>query len=78
MVRLTVGPDGVAHSSVATGEPSPSLRWCVEQAIGRVKFPSGPEQLEVEVGVGWSQDLMNLSPRVVGHRSVAGSTIDLH
>jgi serine/threonine protein kinase len=77
MVRLTVGADGVAHSSVATGEPSPSLRWCVEQAIGRVKFPSGPEQLEVEVGVGWSSGMMNLSPRVVGHRAAPGSTIDL-
>ena len=77
-VRLTVGADGVAHSSVATGEASPSLRWCVEQAIGRVKFPTGPEQLDLEVVVGWSQGLMNLSPRVVGHRTVAGSTIDLH
>ncbi len=78
MVRLTVQPDGVAHSSVATGEPSPSLRWCVEQAIGRIKFPAGPEQLELEVGVGWSQGMMNLSPRVVGHRTVSGTTIDLH
>ncbi len=78
MVRLTVGPDGVAHSSVATGEPSPSLRWCVEQAIGRVTYPTGPEQLEVEVGVGWSGGMMNLSPRVVARRKVAGTTIDLH
>ncbi len=77
MVRLTVGPDGMAHSSVATGEESPSLRWCVEQAVGRVKFPDGPEQLDVEVGVQWSQGFMNLSPRVVGHRPVAGTTIDL-
>lgn len=78
MVRLTVGPDGVAHSSVATGEPSPSLRWCVEQAIGRVTYPTGAEQLELEVGVGWSGGMMNLSPRVTGRRKVAGTTIDLH
>jgi serine/threonine protein kinase len=78
MVRLTVGPDGVAHSSVATGEPSPSLRWCVEQAIGRVIYPTGAEQLELEVGVGWSGGMMNLSPRVTGRRKVAGTTIDLH
>ncbi len=78
MVRLTVGPDGVAHSSVATGEPSPSLRWCVEQAIGRVTYPTGTEQLELEVGVGWSGGMMNLSPRVTARRKVAGTTIDLH
>ena len=78
MVRLTVGPDGVAHSSVATGEPSPSLRWCVEQAIGRVIYPTGTEQLELEVGVGWSGGMMNLSPRVTARRKVAGTTIDLH
>ena len=78
MVHLTVGPDGVANSSVATGEESPSLRWCVEQAVGRVKFPEGPEQLDVEVGVQWAQGFMNLSPRVVAHRAVAGTTIDLH
>jgi len=77
MVRLVVGPDGVAHSSVATGEPSPSLRWCVEQAIGRVKFPPGPDQLDVEVGVGWSSGMMNLSPRVVRKRPVSGAAIDL-
>jgi len=77
MVRLTVGPDGVAHSSVATGEPSPSLRWCVEQAIGRVTYPTGPEQLEVEVGVGWSGGMMNLSPRIVARRKVSASTMDL-
>lgn len=78
LVRLTVGPDGVAHSSVATGASSPSLRWCVEGAIGRVAYPPGPEQLEVEVGVGWSSGMMNLSPRVVGRRKVSGSIIDLH
>jgi len=77
MVRLTIGPDGIAHSSVATGAESPSLRWCVESAIGGVTYPTGPEQLEVEVGVGWSGGMMNLSPRVVGRRKVAGSTIDL-
>ena len=70
IVRLTVGRDGVAHSSVATGETSPSLRFCVESAIGRIKFPTGPEQLDVEVAVGWSGGMIIMSPRVTAHRTV--------
>ena len=70
IVRLTVGPDGVAHSSVATGETSPSLRFCVESAIGRIQFPTGPTQHDLEVVVGWSDGMINMSPRVTAHRTV--------
>jgi serine/threonine protein kinase len=77
MVRMVVGPDGVAHSSVATGVESPSLRWCVESAIGRVQFPPGPDVLDLEVAVRYSGGEKNVSPRVVGQRKTAGSTLDL-
>ncbi len=77
MVRLVVGSDGVAHSSVATGVESPSLRWCVESAIGRIQFPAGPDLLDLEVAVRYSGGEKNVSPRVVGQRKTAGSTLDL-
>ncbi|MBA3461427.1 MAG: hypothetical protein H0T46_15800, partial [Deltaproteobacteria bacterium] len=77
MVRLVVGSDGVAHSAVATGVESPSLRWCVESAIERVPFPPGPDLLDLEVAVRYSGGEKNVSPRVVGQRKTAGSTLDL-
>jgi serine/threonine protein kinase len=92
MVRLSVSPDGIGHSPVASmrtsadrscpeSEPkcfdSPSLRFCVQTAVAGVKFPIGVEQLDLEVGVAWSQGLLNLSPRVVGHHSAPGEIIDL-
>ena len=77
MVRMVVGSDGVAHSSVATGVESPSLRWCVESAIGRIQFPPGPDLLDLEVAVRYSGGEKNVSPRVVGQRKTAGSTLDL-
>jgi len=77
LVRLTVNPDGVSHSATATGEASPSLRLCLELAVVRIRFPGGPEQLDVEVGVGWAEGVLNLSPRIVGRRTGPRSTIDL-
>ena len=92
MVRLTVTPDGIGHSPHATmstsvdykcptNEPeckdSPSLRFCIESALARVKFPSGPELLELEVGVSYSQGLLNLSPRVLRHHEAPAGTIEM-
>lgn len=77
VLRLTVNPDGVAHSAAAVGESSPSLRLCVELAAGRIAFPTGPEQLDLEVHVGWSQGMLNVSPRVVGRREAPRSDLDL-
>jgi len=77
MVRMTVQPDGVAHSAVATGVTSPSLRWCIEGALTRIKFPAGPETLDLEVAVRYSGGEKNVSPRVVGHRKTAAGVIDL-
>ncbi len=77
LVRLTVNPDGVSHSAIASGESSPSLRLCLELAVVRVRFPSGSEQLDVEVQVGWAEGVLNLSPRIVGRREAPRSNIDL-
>jgi hypothetical protein len=92
VVRLSVSPDGNAHSASSTmrtsadhlcsaQEPrcheSPSLRICIEAALTRVKFPQGAELLDLEVGIGWSQGLRNVSPRIVGRRTVPTGTIDL-
>ena len=77
LVRLTVNPEGVPHSATASGESSPSLRLCLELAVVRIRFPGGPEQLDVEVQVGWAEGVLNLSPRIVGRREAPRSSIDL-
>ena len=77
LVRLTVNPDGVSHSATASGETSPSLRLCLELAVVRIRLPSGPEQLDIEVQVGWAEGVLNLSPRIVGRREAPRSNIDL-
>jgi hypothetical protein len=44
------------------------LAMCLETAMERVRFPAGPEDLDLEVHVQWSEGLLNLAPIVVGHR----------
>jgi serine/threonine protein kinase len=72
LVTLEVGPDGQVTAAVSKGEDverSPSLRMCVEGAVSRVEYPTGPEILELEVAVTWAApDIINTSARVVGHR----------
>ncbi len=77
VVRLTVNPDGVPHSASATGESSPSLKICLELAVVRIKFPAGPEQLDLEVNIGWSQGMLNVAPRVVARREAPRSNLEL-
>jgi serine/threonine protein kinase len=78
VVRLSVGPDGTAHSAKANGMENVSVvvPFCVEKALERVKFPTGPEQLDLEVRVQWSEGLLNLAPMVVGHH-VARANLDV-
>jgi len=78
VVRLSVSPDGTAHSAKANGMEiiSVVVPFCVEKALERVKFPTGPEQLDLEVRVQWSEGLLNLAPMVVGHH-VARATLDV-
>ncbi|MBA3391850.1 MAG: protein kinase [Deltaproteobacteria bacterium] len=78
LVRMTVGADGVGHSSeTVSGPDSPMLRLCVSESVGRVKFAPGPETLDLDVFVHWSAGVINVSPRVTGRRKVVPSTFDL-
>jgi hypothetical protein len=53
------------------------LEFCVSEQIVRVRFPPGPERLDVEATVLWSQGLVNLSPRVTGHSPGPRHAIEL-
>jgi hypothetical protein len=80
IVRLTVNPDGLGHSASASGPDSPSLRFCVTAALTNqslVKYPTGRDQLEVEVRIQWSAGLLTMQPRVVGRRTVSDDAPDL-
>jgi hypothetical protein len=76
-VSLKVTPDGVGHSSAATGPDSPFLRLCVGEALERVKYPPGPDELELEVSVQWSAGLLNQAPRIVQRRHSPNNLQDL-
>ena len=81
-------PEGVAsspeiletpdHHEPGGGGGRSLLEFCVSEQIARVRYPTGPEVLDVEVSVLWSgpDGLVNVSPRVVAHRD-ASHRIDL-
>ncbi|MEO8702321.1 MAG: serine/threonine-protein kinase, partial [Kofleriaceae bacterium] len=77
LVKLSVSADGAGHSSTATGPDSPFLRLCVAEAIERVKYPPGPDVLELEINIQWSAGLLNLAARVVGKSANPRSMLDL-
>jgi len=81
VVTLSVTPDGVGNAALAKSEDtdrSPSLKFCVESAIARVKYPPGPETLELSVSVAWAApDMVNMSARVVGHHEAPKRGVDL-
>src|SRR5262249_7347996 len=49
---------------------------CLETALENVQFPSGPEDLDLEVRVQWSDGLLNLVPIVVGHHIASHINVD--
>ena len=61
----------------ATGEDSPSLKSCISDALTRVRYPKGPDQLDIQVSIAWSGDALNMSARVVGQRKATRSLTDL-
>ncbi len=78
LVRMTVGADGIGHSSVThAGPDSPMLRLCVAESIGRVKFQAGPETLDLDVFVHWDAGIITISPRVTARRKMLPNTFDL-
>jgi serine/threonine protein kinase len=90
VVVLTVTPDGIGTLPRITQTPDAHpavpgdgvlgmsvLELCVSEQVSRVRFPSGPDQLEVEATVLWSQGLVNLSPRVLSHQPAPRHAIEL-
>ncbi|MGN6109740.1 MAG: protein kinase domain-containing protein [Kofleriaceae bacterium] len=80
-IAMTVSPEGGAHSVIDTTAPvsregteldrlGPALRVCVSDALGRVRFAPGPEQIDLVVKVQWSASdrAVNVSGQVIGRR----------
>jgi serine/threonine protein kinase len=79
-VDLTVAPDGSARDVQAhneldvrkdgsTVESHGALSQCLEFDIEAVTFPSGPEELDVEVQIAWTEsDMVNATARVRARR----------
>jgi len=90
VVGLTVTPDGVGTMAnilstpdrqgmiPAEGIPASSvLEMCVSEQIARVRFPTGPEQLDIEATAHWwSPGAVKLSSKVVGQHQVVNRRID--
>jgi len=79
MARILATPDH--HPSVPSDDGVPGrslLELCVSEQVVRVRFPSGPEQLELEAQVHWAASgQVNVTPRVVGHHQVPRRQIEL-
>jgi serine/threonine protein kinase len=71
VIKLSVNQAGHATSEkVAVGPDDYSLNFCVSTSLARVKYPSGPDILDLEIKAQWSEGVLVLSPRVVGRRQM--------
>jgi hypothetical protein len=71
-------PVGIAaNESVLSGPESVSLRFCVSNALARVKYAAGPDILDLHIKVNWSNGVIVLSPRVVQRRQIPSSFNEL-
>jgi serine/threonine protein kinase len=89
VVKLAITPDGVGQDAVAQGEidyrrdgtqvpAHGELSSCVEVDVAAVRFPTGPEGLQVDVQVAWtSSGIVNTSARITGREQAtpAGSAL---
>ena len=66
-----------ANESVTAGQESVSLRFCVANALARVKYPAGPDILDLEIKASWENGIITLSPRVVKRRQLPSSFDEL-
>jgi serine/threonine protein kinase len=74
--KLTVSAAGAGHGTepmpATAGDDrlGPSLRDCVGPALERVRFPRGPDNLDLQVYVNWiaANRSVVISPRVVARR----------
>ncbi|NVB82652.1 MAG: protein kinase [Kofleriaceae bacterium] len=75
VVMLSVTPDGVGYSASAKGMESPSTRLCLESALTQVRYPTGPDALDVRIDIAWLSGNLDMTARIVGHHEAAGSTL---
>jgi hypothetical protein len=75
VVMLSVTPDGVGYSATAKGMESPSTRLCLESALAQVRYPAGPDALDVRIDIAWLSGNLDMTARIVGHHEAAGSTL---
>jgi hypothetical protein len=79
MATIVSTPDSHPPMPAGGGVPGRSiLELCASEQVARVRFPPGPEQLEVEAVAQWSATGgVSLLPRVVGHHPVPLRLIEL-
>jgi serine/threonine protein kinase len=75
--RMRTTADKLCRSAEPGCNDSPSLRFCIEAAIASLRFPPGPETLDVSTEIGWSQGLRTVSPRVTGAHATTTQRIDM-
>jgi serine/threonine protein kinase len=75
--RMRTSADKLCRSFEPGCNDSPSLRFCIEAAIGSLRFPEGAEVLDISADIGWSQGLRNVSARVTGSHSPGTQKIDM-
>jgi serine/threonine protein kinase len=79
VVRLATTPAGKAYDIKASGiDYSPSVRMCIEDALGRVSYPKGSETLEIRVDIVYSAGHLTMGARVIGQREATDAApVDL-
>ncbi len=73
---MTVCASGKSRQPIVRGVDSPTLTGCVSDALARVRFAPGAEDLDVQVLATWSSDALTMAPRVADHHP-ADVTCDL-
>ncbi|CAN5824384.1 hypothetical protein BH11MYX2_BH11MYX2_34440 [soil metagenome] len=70
-LAVTVDELGAVARAEVTGDPSPSLRQCMADAVKRAPYPKGTELLDLAMTVDWKPDAQQRASRIVAHRPVA-------
>jgi hypothetical protein len=82
--RMTASAAGAGHSveplpvTASDDRIGPSLRQCVGDTLGRVRFTPGPDNLDLHVYVDWNGDSRSVavSARVVARRKATKTLLD--
>ena len=82
--KMTAGADGVGRGAeplaptAADDRLGPSLRQCVGAVLERVRFPQGPDNIDIEVDVEWLADAraVGVSAHVLARRKATTTLLD--